>query len=365
MTKRLLLLSGLAILAVVCSHATGWGFIAMFRWTDSYSPVAVPNYDQVGSLPYYLLVVLSRLGAFAVPAFLFVSGFFIAYAVRGKQSGPSWRVLGVRLRNLLVPYLIWSVAIFVGDALQGILYTPLQYLEKLLLGRAHAAYFFVPLLCQFYLLSPLIVPLARTRWKLLLIASATLQLGVLALRHLPVFGVETPGLQPATDLSFPMYTFYFVSGVVGGLHLQPFKQWLTRYRWHLLIALVVLGILTVVESEAVYRSTGLRRGAGATTIPASLYSAAFVFCMLAFHEFRLPFSQRLYRLGTMSYGIYLTHPSVLEFSARALKKIVPGLLAYQVLFLHLLIGLGMGVPLLLMTAVAKSPARKYYSYLFG
>lgn len=365
MTKRLLLLSGLAILAVVCSHATGWGFIAMFRWTDSYRPVAAPNYDQVGSLSYYFLVVLGRLGAFAVPAFLFVSGFFIAYAVRGKQSALSWRVLGVRLRNLLVPYLIWSVAVFVGDALQGIFYTPLQYLEKILLGRAHPAYFFVPLLCQFYLLSPLIVPLARTRWKLLLVASAILQLSVLALRYLPVFGLETPGLQPATDLLFPMYTFYFVSGVVGGLHLQLFKQWLTKYKWHLLIAVVVLGILTVAESEVVYRLTGIRRGAGATTIPASLYSVAFVFSMLAFHQIQLPFSKQLYRLGTASYGIYLIHPSVLEFSARALKKLAPGLLAYQLPFLLLLISLGIGVPLLLMRVVAKSPARKYHTYLFG
>jgi hypothetical protein len=47
MTRRLLYLSGLAIVGVILYHAVGWGFVGMFWWTDRYAPVTVPNFDQI------------------------------------------------------------------------------------------------------------------------------------------------------------------------------------------------------------------------------------------------------------------------------------------------------------------------------
>jgi len=65
MTKRLFLLNGLAILAVVCSHTTGWGSIAMSPWADRYRLVVGPNYDQTGTLPYYMLLAMKCLMPFS------------------------------------------------------------------------------------------------------------------------------------------------------------------------------------------------------------------------------------------------------------------------------------------------------------
>jgi len=365
MTKRLFLLNGLAILAVVCSHATGWGSIAMSPWADRYRLVVGPNYDQTGTLPYYMLLAMKCLMPFSVPAFLFVSGFFVAYAARGSQSALSWKMVIVRLRNLLVPYLIWSVVIFVGDALQGITYTPVEYLTRLALGGAHPVYFYIPLICQFYLLSLLVVPVARTRARKLLFASALLQLGVLSSRYLILFGVEIPALRRTTDLLFPMYAFFFAFGIVSGFRLQQLKWWLVRVKWGLLVAVVVLGALAILESEVVYRLTGIRRGSGPTTIPTSLYAAAFILCFLAFNKVSIPFSKNIYRLSSATFGIYLLHPKVLEFVARAIRKFAPSMLVYPVLFVPVLIVSGVGVPLLLMTVVVNSPMRKSFRYLFG
>ena len=91
MTKRVFLLNGLAIVAVVCNHAASWGYTALFWWTDRYRPVTVPNYDQLGSLSYWAIVVVRQLTVFSLPAFLFVSGFFVAYASRGNRSSLTWR----------------------------------------------------------------------------------------------------------------------------------------------------------------------------------------------------------------------------------------------------------------------------------
>ena len=49
MNRKLFLLNGLAIQAVVANHASGWGITAMFWWAHRYLPVESPNFDQLGS----------------------------------------------------------------------------------------------------------------------------------------------------------------------------------------------------------------------------------------------------------------------------------------------------------------------------
>lgn len=364
MVKRLLLLNGIAILAVVCNHAAGWGYIAMFRWADRYQSIPVPNYDQINSLSYYLLVATKCLTPFAVPAFLFVSGFFMAYAALGNQAALSL-IVKMRLKNLLIPYLIWSLVIFIGDTLEGTIYTLPQYLERLVIGGAHPVYFYIPLICQFYLLSPLLVPIGRTKAKQLLLVSALLQLGTLSLRYIEFFAIELPALRFATNLLFPMYTFFFAFGIVSGFNLQPITQWLVKVRWGLIVALVILGLLTLLESEVIYCLTEIRRAGGPDTISTNLYAVTFILCFLAFNKASIPFSKILYWLGSASFGIYLLHPKVLEFVARASQKFIPWILAYQVLFQPMLILLALIGPLLFMNMVANSRARRVYRYLFG
>lgn len=361
----------LAILVVVWSHAAGWGQIAMFLWTDRYRPVTVPNFDQLGTPSYYVLLAIRQLTVWAVPAFLFVSGFFVAYAARGRQSTLSWKMVRVRITNLLVPYLIWSVVIFIGDALQGITYTPLEYLERLAFGRADGGgYFYIPLLIQCYLLVPLMAPIARTRWKLLLLASALLQLVAFGSRYLDLFGVKGPGLRLLVKVtpswSFFMWAFFFPLGIVCGLYIRQLKAWLARRKWRILVAAIVLGSLAIAEPELIYRVTGREWRFNPLTIATSLYSVAFVLCFLAFDKVSIPRSRIVQQVGKRSYAIYLLHGKVMAFVARVIRQVAPWVLAHQVLLVKpVVFAFGLGVPLLFMAFVSRSPARRSYRYLFG
>jgi peptidoglycan/LPS O-acetylase OafA/YrhL len=70
-------------------------------------------------------------------------------------------------------------------------------------------------------------------------------------------------------------------------------------------------------------------------------------------------------LSSRSFGIYIVHSPVMEVVARGLYHLAPFVLGYQFIFQPLLLLFGLGVPLMLMLLVERSPLRGYYRYLFG
>lgn len=374
MTKRIFLLMGLSILAVVISHAAGWGQIAMINWADRYRPVVAPNFDQVGTLPYDFLVFIRQLLAFAVPAFLFCSGFFVAYASRGSQAVYSWKMARTRIIDLLQPYLFWSFVWLVLDALQHKIFTPLEYVALLVLGKADGgSYFFVPLLCQFYVLSTVIVPLAKTKPKQLLIIASAIQAVTFGLQYLKIFStaianspfVEWIGLINYQALFFS-WIVYFTLGVIFGFHGERIKQKLLPWKWLLVGIMVVAVAISMFEAEYIYWTTGHDNRYVPFTISSILYSIAIILVYIVFDKIRIPASNLVQQIGGKSYGLYLVHLPMIEYAARIIRQIAPWLLAYQVtLFSPLMLVVGLAGPLLLMALTRKTPARKYYHFVFG
>jgi probable poly-beta-1,6-N-acetyl-D-glucosamine export protein len=369
MIKRLLYLNGLAILGVVLYHASGWGFVALFWWTDRYRPVTAPNFDQLGGLAYVGLRLVEQLVIFSVPAFLFVSGFFIAFATPRTQRTVGWNIVGNRVKGLLIPFALWSLAFFaVGFAL-GDRYSLAVYIRRLLLGQATESYYYVVLLVQFYLLSPLLVLLARQHWKLLLVAAAMLQASVHALSYLLITGVAGVNLQGTGLLTnarfFPGHLFWFSFGVVAGLQLPVLKRFLERTKWALLAATPTLFVLGVLEWERLLHVSGEVWLSPAVTIVDDLYALAFILTILAFERVALSLAKPFSDLGAKSYGIYLTNALVLMVAAKGIYHLAPNLLGRPLILQVILVAFGLGGPLLLMALVNKSPARRYYKYLFG
>jgi fucose 4-O-acetylase-like acetyltransferase len=369
MHRKLLLLNGLAVLGVVLNHATGWGFTAMFWWADRYRAVAAPNFDQVGSASYYALRFIEQAVAFTVPAFLFVSGFFIAFALGRAKEGERWRTVGSRIKMLVIPYLIWSTLLLAAGFIQGERYSAAELVRAYLFGRAAAPYYYIPLLVQLLLLAPFLVAAAKSRWRALLVGAAVLQLLTQGLYYLRVLGSGDPGLRAVGMLApswfFTSKLFWFVLGIVICLHLAEFKGLLARTRRAWPAALVIFLALGMVESEALLRASGEDWIPYYDTALDSLYALAFIMSFLAYDKLVLPQSERLGELGTKSYGVYLIHAPAQEYMARAVAVLIPALLAVQAIFQPLLWLAGLGAPLLLMWLVSRSPANRYYRYLFG
>jgi len=370
MIRRLLLLNGFSTLGLILYHSVGWGFVAMFSWTHRYLPVASPNYDQLGSLSYLLMRFVEQLVIFTIPAFLFVSGFFIAFATGKTHSNIGWGTIRARIKKMLIPYLIWSMALFGLMFIQGNRFTPLQYLRMLLTGQTNPAFYYVPLLIQYYLLSPLIVPLAKKYWKPLLFFTGIIQLAVQTSYYPALLGLDAPNLQMLPTLIpkwfFPARIFWFALGVVAGFHIKTLKIWLDRYKWYFFVSVLVLIPLGMLEWEYYLRISGQIWVDSRETFLDTLYTLAFLFSFLAFDKISsTPFSKQIGDLGSKSFGIYITHSPVMEYTARGIYHLAPWIMGYQILFQPILILAGLGIPLVFMSIVNKSPARKYYQYLFG
>ena len=360
MTKKLLFLNGLAIIFVSLHHATAYGLQAMFYWTDRYLPVTVPNFDQFGSFPYQATMALRQINSLAVPAFLFVSGYFVAFMARGETKTFTWKMVVPRIKVLALPFVVWTI-------LRYVLLTRFPTsLDEVL-----SVYAFVPLLIQFYLVSPILVPLAKRNGKTVILIAAALHLGVQTLRYLNGLGIEFPG--QAQVLSVTPYWFFlgqqqlwFPLGLVVGLHLQEFKEWANRYRIGFLIATVVLGVVSILEFQVIENLNGEQMlGPAFAGMTRTFFILAFLLWFMTIDEKALPFPNGLSTLSARSLGIYLGNIPAIYVVAVFMYRFTPLLLGNQFFYQGILFTVGIAIPLLLMEGVRRSPARRWYRYIFG
>jgi len=233
--------------------------------------------------------------------------------------------------------------------------------------------FFIPLLAQFLLLSPLIVRLGASRPRLLLLISALMQLTMMALQYLYLFrGPYLAGVKSVlgsflgpSELFFWHWALYFPLGVVCGLYSAQIARWLARVKRLLLIVVLVFGLLTMLETEWLYSITQIRSGLHHWKLSSLIYILSFIFFYLSINRRSVPFVKRLEKIGSKTLGIYLIHQEVLELTARVTYHVAPWMFPVPALFLPVLLVAGVAGPMLLMAITVKTPARKLYHYVFG
>ena len=383
MTRRFLLLMGLGILGLILNHSATFGYQATFdlAWRyrpevaaacgDLTPPVNCPSYDQVHSATYWGLTLVRRFIAFGVPVFLMVSGYFIAFAAGRKEATIKWPILKARVVGLLIPYLVWSLIIFAG---QAIFYsrtypTAWEYIRRLLIGGATGSYYYIPLLIQLYLLSPLLVPLAKNNWNRLLAGTAVLMLFVETLRYLQLFGLGAPVVPSLINLTplwfFPRRLFWFALGIVFGFHIGDFKPFLIQHKNKLVIGTVVFYLLSLVEFEVLLSLSGQPWIDFYSTYTTNIYAGFFMLAMLSVTKLKIPFTPQIMDIGAKAFGIYLVHEQVLELVGTLMFRFAPWILEYQILYQPIMMVFALGVPLLLMRIVSHSPAKRLYKYSFG
>jgi surface polysaccharide O-acyltransferase-like enzyme len=350
MRRTIPILRGLAILGVIFNHAN-WHALSRF---------------EAGDVRGYPFVAFDQIGKFAIPAFMVIAGYFIAYATSGGKRDLSWQVVRARLLGLLWPWLIWSAIMVIGQSFQGRAISPSEFLRTLIVH-----YYFIPLLIFYYLLAPWTVKLARDSARLLLVGALIVQLLAVALFYARVYDPRFPAvLKSWVDvgpLQYLRFAFYFPFGVVCGMFPRQIKDSLTRFKSALPWLTLFCFALTIVEAVVVYDVGGAiwPIGGDQTKLSSALFSTALVFCFVAFDKLSTPFSPTVKKLGTHSYGLYLCHYPILGIIAMVIERLMPWLASQAWLLLPLLFVLTVVCAMLLMEGIARLPLKRFYRYLFG
>jgi hypothetical protein len=353
MMKRALLLNGIAIVGVLLSHSMYWAYTALA--------------GQTGTPMYYVWLTLQQLPVFAVPVFIFVSGFFFAFTLRGHIR-PDPKVLATRVISLIVPYLIWSLAIIGGKMVAGQAQSLDTHLVELISTGVHGPYYFVPLLIQLYSLAYVVSPAVVTYpWKLLLL-SALVQWGVIVIWYLElVFAV------PALDFLVRVtpywvclrYVSFFIFGFIVYLKRADMKRFVQRH--HVMLGITTLGLAlgAIVGPEILYRTHGVNWRNSTLTLSGNFYATVFILWFLSIRELPAGLSRQIQCLAGSSYGLFLAHGPIMGAGARVLRYIVPRVLTQPLVFGGIVFVLSLGGSLFLMEVLRRTRLRGVYRLVFG
>ena len=353
MRRNVPLLSGLAILGVIFNHAN-WHVLRDFAPGD---PTGYP----------YILT--DQIGKFAIVAFLFIAGYFSAYATSGGKKDLSWKVVQARLLGLWWPWLIWAVFITLAQTFQGRAISLEELLRNLFIQ-----YYFIPLLMFYYLLAPFVARRARTNARNLLITAAVIQIAGIGLFYLRVYWAGFPsGLASWVDigpLQYLRFAFSFPLGMVAGMFPKQTKEALERFKPTLPWLLALTFLISALESGWTYHIAAENPalwpiGGDQTRISAAVFSLVFVICFIVFERIEVPLNNQITKLGTRSYGLYLSHYVILGILGKLFERFLPPILSPGWLVFPLLFLLTTVLAATMMEIVARSPAKPLYKYIFG
>ncbi len=239
-------------------------------------------------------LAMNQLARFSVPLFLLLSGFG-----HGGASEESWtHALRRRLGRILPPYLLWSGIYLLVDA--AFVRPHAAPLRDLLFGTAYMHLYYIPVLLQFLLLSPLLRR-AAVRWPRgapLLSAVLSLAAQFLTLLHLAgkIALPFPPVLSPIPWLVFYMAGLCARRRVEHGGGLPA-----STAVW----ALSAAAILLAAGRWPFLRGETLRPGV--TVYALASFTLLWRLCG------RFPkLCRTLGRMSGLTFSVYLAHPLVLR-----------------------------------------------------
>ena len=356
---------GLGALGVIVGHAVQEVFDREELWLAQHPGSGFGSH--VGTPEYHALFALRQLALFAVPMFVFVSGFVRAYGVaQGKPV--QWKSIFRWVGALIPPFII------------GLLTIVLAYFGPVLLTRSRAIRLeeiigtydfvaFIPIAIEFYLLFPLIVRLAKRSPVALLIGAAVIQSSVIAAWYLSHGGTSFAAML-GRYASFSEYHFwsrmmYFCGGVVIGLYHTTLLPKLVQRRGWLVGLVVLFGAWAVVEME---RMSSLNAPgtlfASQFLIPAVAYFMCLSLLVASWGQ-AWRGQQVWLTVGQRSLGIYILQWSVLFTLGRIAAALVPQLMFQSLLFFLMLCLVALVAPLLVSFALARLKLERWHRYIFG
>ncbi len=309
---------GIAIIAVIAIHAID----TVFSW----------RCPTTGGWNLFFIVTYRQLLNFAVPAFIFISGYWMSRKPL-ESFGDYKAFLSKRLPRVLIPYLFWSFALLGYEAIKTHDIDIQQITFKLLTGRATTIYFFILVISQLYIITPLLQYINRKRYGLILV----LILNVISLLSAYLSRLHFNYWIPVSSVFYSWIIFYEIGLLTGNRKNKIFTP--KDVRIFILPAILVCLLISGLEARILLSKYDSWYFAIAPVKYSSfLYSACIIFGFLFVREYFSYWPKFLVTIGRYSFGIYLIHMAVLRQVVIAVHNIdiiysIPALYQFAVVLI--------------------------------
>lgn len=267
----------------------------------------------------YYQIVLRQIINFAVATFVFMAGFF---ARPHKLRGGYWN----RLKKLLIPYILWSI--FYSSLSSPVDFNPIEIIHNLLTGKAQAQLYYILVLVELTLLTPLLMK-----------AVDNIKISVLILSITPVYLLITSAYRYYTRAELSWMGRDFCAWII----FYYFGMLVKRFGWKeinkkFLVRLYFVALtISITEGFIVnYKLGMLSMAIGQINLTTMIYSMAVIsLIMNRCRKSRANLSlqndktntlngkipQALVYIGDISFGIYFCHTFALRCVSFILRRV--------------------------------------------
>lgn len=294
-------LRGAAIIAVIAIHTIATGFSS--------------RYSATGQWNFLFLIAFRQLLNFAVPAFIFISGYWSS-----KKPMKLFRdyktFLIRRLSRVLIPYLFWSFILLGYEAVKLHDVNVYSVILRLLTGGACPGYFFIVVIAQLYIITPLLNYINRQRYGLMLVLIFNI-VSLLALYLSRVFNIIDH--LPAALPFYSWIIFYEIGLLVGNCNDKTFAS--QNKRFFILPVFLVSLLTSELEGMIILlKYDNLDFAVSAVKYSSFFYSICIILGFLLVRERIRYWPKSLVSIGNYSFGIYLIHIPILNQVANLVQK---------------------------------------------
>lgn len=281
---------------------------------------AVTSFDRA-SVQYAVVLSFHRLSSFAVQGFIFLSGLKLFLTRRDFSAGRFY--LG-RIRRVVLPYIAAFTVFFVYFVLTRRI-SRVGYFSELAAGGLVGHFYFVVVICQFYLLMPL--------WRLIVKKCSPAVALPVALVLMIICGSSMPeiirslfGIEFAYNARlFTTYLFYFVAGAFAGASYDSVKAELYRHRRGIYALSAAAGAVDCLLIWMIYTRRAYPSYAENVHVLYCISAIAALFCLSVTLTEKCGsgrLEKSIVTLDLASYNVYLIHPLFIFITESILYRLV-------------------------------------------
>ena len=338
--KELYYIRAIAAMGILIIHASG----------------SFAVYSEYGSKAMYLGIFLNQFFRFGSPIFMMVSGLVLFYNYRSLDEFDIKKFYKKKFKFILIPYIIWSTIYFIYTSyINGLSITGRRLIglgRGILLGESFSHLYFIFLIFQFYIILPLLIkylakPMEEKPFRVFTLFF--IFQGMVLIYGYYFKNPNATGIIGMFNLYYWKtlfsWCFYFIAGGLIGIHYHETVKYIEEN-----INKIFLGyiIVTIIYIGQVYMNIWANGGRDfydrfGSIRPQTMIYAIFTMPVLIWLTRKMVGKfNGLKNFGTYSFGIYFSHPLILETLKRNLMGYFPNHIGFSRLSSIVLIcGLGL------------------------